>query len=149
MSTSETSNSNEQVLERYSEIMSSREYDRLDEVLHADYVTEWPQSGETVRGAESLRRILESYPGGDPEFREPEVLLGEEERYAMTPTFNLVKIAGSGDRFTTWARATYPGGSEWFLVSISTLKDGKIWRQVEFFAQTFEPPEWRTEWVES
>jgi hypothetical protein len=140
---------NERVLRRYSEIMSQRDYDSLDEVLHRDYITEWPQSGEVVHGVENLRRLLRGYPGGDPEFREAEVLLGDEERYAMTPTFNLVKIEGSGDRFTAWARAAYPDGTEWFIVSVSTFKDGKVWRQVEFFAPTFDPPDWRSEWVET
>ena len=31
---------------------------------------------------------------------------------------------------------------------IAELKDGLVWRVQTFFAPPFEPPAWRTEWVE-
>ena len=31
---------------------------------------------------------------------------------------------------------------------IFELKDGKIWRDTRYFAEPFEAPEWRAQWVE-
>jgi hypothetical protein len=31
---------------------------------------------------------------------------------------------------------------------IFELKDGKIWRDTRYFAEPFEGPEWRAQWVE-
>jgi hypothetical protein len=42
-----------------------------------------------------------------------------------------------------------PDGSDWHVISIVTLRDGKIARQVAFFAPCYAVPEWRAQWVES
>jgi hypothetical protein len=34
------------------------------------------------------------------------------------------------------------------FVVISELKDGKMWRDRWYFAEPFEAPEWRSQWVE-
>jgi hypothetical protein len=34
------------------------------------------------------------------------------------------------------------------FVVISALKDGKMWRDRWYFAEAFEAPEWRSQWVE-
>jgi hypothetical protein len=31
---------------------------------------------------------------------------------------------------------------------IFELKDGKIWRDTRYYAEPFEAPEWRAQWVE-
>jgi len=36
----------------------------------------------------------------------------------------------------------------WWVVSILTMKDGKIWRAETYWAPEFEPPEWRKAMVE-
>jgi hypothetical protein len=33
-------------------------------------------------------------------------------------------------------------------VSIMELRDGKVARETHYFADPFEPPEWRARWVE-
>lgn len=33
-------------------------------------------------------------------------------------------------------------------VAVLELKDGKIWRDTRYFAELFEAPEWRSQWVE-
>ena len=66
----------------------------------------------------------------------------------MTPTFNLVRIEGTGDTFTVVARSRYPDGSEWYVISLLTLRDGKVAKQLAFFAPCYPPPGWRAQWVE-
>ena len=41
-------------------------------------------------------------------------------------------------------------GDGWIFdfVVISELRDGKIWRDRWYFAESFEAPEWRSQWVE-
>jgi hypothetical protein len=34
------------------------------------------------------------------------------------------------------------------FVVISELRDGKMWRDRWYFAEPFEAPEWRSQWVE-
>jgi hypothetical protein len=148
MSTEDKTQANDTVLRRYGEIMASHDYDRLEEVLHPEYVAEWPQSRERVRGARNMQRIMEDYPGGRIDYDVEAEVLGDQPRYAMTPTFQLVKIAGTGDRLTSWGKGSYPDGSEWYIVTISTFEDEKIIRQVEFFAPIYEAPDWRAHLVE-
>jgi hypothetical protein len=35
----------------------------IDDLMHDDYVEEYPQSGERIRGKESARTVYENYPG--------------------------------------------------------------------------------------
>ena len=50
--------------------------------------------------------------------------------------------------FQATGTVRYPDGKEWHFVALLTLRDGKIWREVDYFAEPFEPPEWRTRYVE-
>jgi hypothetical protein len=42
--------------------------------------------------------------------------------------------------YTGVQEASYPDGSEWFVVVIGEIRDGHLWRVQTFFAPTFEPP---------
>jgi hypothetical protein len=42
----------------------------------------------------------------------------------------------------------YGGGQAFDVVVISELRDGKMWRDRWYFAEPFEAPEWRAQWVE-
>ncbi len=151
MSEQATTHHNRAVLERLTDIITNREYDALPEVLHPDFVQEMPQSGELVVGIENFRRILENLPGERPVLtidRAPHIA-GDEERYVMTPTFTLVRVQGIGEELTSYVKATYPDGSDWYIVTFSTYKDGKIIKRVDFFAPFFDPPEWRSAWVKT
>jgi hypothetical protein len=53
-----------QVIERWIEILHNSEFDKMEEVLHPDYVEDMPQSLERVHGIENMRQALIHYPGG-------------------------------------------------------------------------------------
>lgn len=142
---------NREVLERLNVMIGDRDYDALGEVLHPDFVQEMPQSGERVVGIENFRRILENMPGLKD--RPAGIVLhvpyigGDEEHYILTPTFQVVKVADSGDELTSYVQATYPDGSEWYVVTFTSFKDGKVIKRVDLFAPFYDAPEWRSAWV--
>jgi len=45
-------------------------------------------------------------------------------------------------------RLSYSDGSIYQGVSIMELRDGKIVKETDYFAQPFPAPEWRAQWVE-
>jgi hypothetical protein len=150
MTQQESTHRNRAALERMWKIVTSGEYADLDQVLHPEFVQEIPQSGERVVGIENFRRILENLPGGGSGLtiaRDP-YIAGDEEHYVMTPTFSVVKVEGIGDALTSYVKARYPDGSDWYIVTFSSYKDGKILKRVDFYAPFFEPPKWRAQWVE-
>jgi ketosteroid isomerase-like protein len=98
-------------------------------LVHDDFVQEWPQSGERVRGKEACLNVARNYPGGPPQ-----VDLGE--------------ISGEGDHWTARGTARYPDGTDWHVVAVLELRDGKIAREIDYFGPAFPAPEWRSQWVE-
>jgi hypothetical protein len=112
------------------ELFSNQSREEVYEVNHPDdYTMEMPQSGEAIRVRENMRRFQEAYPGGPPSLRLRRVLV----------------------RDGLWVvEALYErgGGQVFDMVMIMELKDGKIWRDRRYYAEPFEAPEWRTQWVE-
>ncbi len=134
------------VVERYLRAIPA-DYVTLAELRHPDFVEEWPQSGERIRGHDAHRRIHENYPGGTPR-PNPIGIVGSDDQWVMTPSFTLLGIAGSGDEFTTVGRGSYPDGSTAYVISILRLKAGKVLKATTFFALPLEAPAWRADWVE-
>ena len=141
--------SNLETLERWIEILNSSAFDKLEEVLHPDYVQEIPQSRERVRGIENMRQVLAHYPGGFQLARFERLgMVGSAAHYFMTASFSVVKVQGSDDILGVYMKAHYPDGSDWYYASFLEFRDHKIVKGTDFFAPLFDAPEWRAEWVE-
>jgi hypothetical protein len=97
--------------------------------LHDDFVQEWPQSGERIVGRDNAIAINQNYPGGLPRMRFRRTLTG-------------------GDLAVLEVELTYADGSRYLGVSILELRDGKVVKETDYFAQPFKAPEWRAQWVE-
>jgi hypothetical protein len=136
------------VFEAYAHATNARDLETLERLVHPDFVDSYPQSGERTRGAANLRAIIEHYPDGGYAAGGTERVVGAEDRWVMTPSFTLLRIEGTGDTFTGVSRGRYPDGSEWHIVTIGQVRDGLVWRAETFFAPAFEPPAWRSAWVE-
>ena len=135
---------------RYIRAISERSYDVLQTMIHPEYTSDYPQSGERFRGFASFRWQLENYPGGLPDARVDDVrtkVIIDEDRWALTPSYTVLPLAGP-ERYTTVNRTPYPDGSTWYIVSVITLKDDLIFHAETYFAPEFEPPEWRKGMVE-
>lgn len=134
------------LFEHVIEIMNNRDWDALGDVYHDDYVEEYPQSGEVFRGLAMARAVRENYPGGfvdqGVDDRVPRVI-GSVPEWVRTPSFTVVRVAGTGDTATATFRTRYPDGSSWWIVTIFEVRGDKIAKGTMFFAPLFDPPEWR------
>lgn len=138
---------NRQVVERYVEALVAQDLDMQAEICTSDFVVEYPQSGERIRGWANVRAAHENYPGGLPKDVEGKVH-GSEDRWVVGPSFNILRIEGTGDVYTLVGSATYPDGKIWQVVSVLELRSGKIAKTTEVYGEPFDPPEWRSKWVE-
>ncbi len=138
---------NREVVQRYVDALVARDLDASMEVCATDMVTEYPQSGERFRGLANIRAVAENYPGGLPKDLSGKVI-GSEDKWVVGPSFNVLRIEGTGDVYTLIGSATYPDGTTWQLVSLVELRAGKIAKTTELFGAPFDAPEWRSKWAE-
>ncbi len=138
-----------EVLERWIAIVNARDFDSLPTILTEDYINDWPQSGERIRGWRNLKATFENYPGG---LQVGNVLVSRvvapEDLWLMTPTFTIVRVTGTQDVCTAVTKTRYPDGSDWYIVIIAEVRDGRIRKATNFFAPCFPAPEWRAQWAE-
>jgi hypothetical protein len=136
-----------EIVERYMRAIPG-DFDTLGELHHPEFVQEFPQSGEVIRGHDNFRAAHERYSQAQSETRR---VTGSVDRWILSPgfpNFTPMRIVGTGDTFTVEALATYPGGDTYLVVAILELRDGKLFRARTYFAAPFEAPEWRAAWVE-
>lgn len=136
------------ILGRMGELISTHHWDRLGEVFHDDAVIEYPQSGERFRGLANIRAQFENYPGLEPGTSTLEEVIGDET-YALTPSYTVIRVEGSGDRGTAVIRARYPDQSLWWALNLYELRDERIVRSRTYFAPDFEAPDWRAPYREA
>ena len=114
------------------ELLSHLDPEEEYSVRHEDYVMEMPQSGERIRGRERMREFQRAYP---------------------TPphgvTIRLRRVLVREGLWVVEGVYDYGGGEQVLdVLMICELRDGKMWRDRWYFAEPFEAPEWRAEWVE-
>ncbi len=103
----------------------------LQEYGTDDFVEEWPQSGERLTKAASAR-LAEHYP----------------EMSGTSPKLTYKRMLGGGDVFVIEGTIDYGDGIPVSYVGIGELRDGKIAKMTEYFANPFEAPAWRADFVE-
>jgi SnoaL-like domain len=96
-----------------------------------DFVQEWPQSGERLN-KDATMRLSEAYP----------------EMSGTSPKFTYKRMLGGGDLFVVEGTVDYGDGIPVSYVGIGELRDGKIAKMTEYFANPFPAPEWRAAFVE-
>ena len=143
--------------ERYAESHNAPfDWEQMRSLLHPEFVEEWPQSGERIRGFDNKRAVMENYPGGLPEAGlGTRRIVGTEDRVVTAPVpagpvpfLSVVRVLGSGDTFTYEGSARYQTGESVHVVSTIEIKNEKVWRATTYFAPPFEAPDWRAQWVE-
>ena len=138
--------SDREIVERYARALPG-DFATLASLRHPDFVEEWPQSGERIRGHANYQAIHENYPGGLPALK-PRRILGAEDRWVVTPSFTPLRIIGSGGMYVIQSAGAYAGGETGQVVAVVELRDRKVVKQTTFFATGFDAPEWRARWVE-
>jgi hypothetical protein len=120
---------------KYEEVLKSGDFGRVTELTKEyatdDFVEEWPQSGERLTKAASLK-LAENY----------------QEMSGTTPSFKYRRMLGGGDVFVVEGTIDYGDGVPVSYVGIGEMRDGKVSRMTEYFANPFEAPAWRADYVE-
>ena len=93
-----------------------------------DVVIDMPQSGERIRGRDHMKAMQEAYPG--------------------PPTITVRRIVGSGEVWVVEGRSDY-SGRIYHVATIFEFREGKILRETRYYADPFEAPAWRAQWVEA
>jgi len=99
------------------------------EVRHQYFVMEMPQSGERIRGREKMREFQAAFGQFGP---------------AMRPRRLLVRRG----LWVVEVVSDYDDGQVFNYVSTVESRDSKMWRDTRYYAEPFEAPEWRAQWVE-
>src|SRR3989442_13506069 len=137
-----TPKTNRDVVEQYVKALIARDLDLQAEVCNRDMVVDYPQSGERIRGWDNFRAAHESYPGGLPQGAAAKVV-GSEDKWVLGPSFNILRIEGTGDIYTLVGSARYPDGRTWQVMALLELRSGKIAKTTEVYGAPFDPPAWR------
>jgi ketosteroid isomerase-like protein len=97
-------------------------------IYHDDAVCEYPQSGEVIHGRKNLQALRSHHPG-------------------KPSGFKVRRVTGDGALWVTEYTIDYQGKLA-YTVSIMTFRDGKVAHETQYFADPFDAPSWRAEWVE-
>lgn len=97
--------------------------------IYADDVTcDYPQSGERILGRYNLQALRAHHPG-------------------KPSGFNVKRMLGTGDLWITEYIISYQGRPT-YTVSIMEFRNGKVVHETQYFADPFEAPSWRSQWVQ-
>jgi hypothetical protein len=99
------------------------------EIYHDDVVCEYPQSGEVIRGRSNLQALRSHHPG-------------------RPSGFSVRRIVGKGNLWITEYVIIYEG-KRVYTVSMMEFRDGKVSHETQYFADPFNAPAWRAQWVET
>lgn len=120
---------NKQIIENFWAVMATNDFYAVAQLLHDDFLLEWPQSGERIRGRDNFAALNTHFPAEG------------------TWRFAINHITADGDLVVTDVTVT-DGKKLDRAITFSTVRDGQIWKQVEFWPERFEAPAWRAQWVE-
>ena len=93
-----------------------------------DTICDYPQSGERILGRNNLQALRSHHPG-------------------KPSGFNVRRIVGKDDLWITEYTITYQGVPA-FTVSIMEFRNGKVVHETQYFANPFDAPAWRNQWVQ-
>jgi ketosteroid isomerase-like protein len=114
-------------LNRHWAASDANDFETEHRIYQEDAVLEYPQSGERIRG----RRNIQAQRATQPSKKR----------------FDVRRIIGGGDLWITEFTLTYDGKPS-YTVSIMEFKGDKVARETQYFADPFEAPAWRAQWVE-
>jgi hypothetical protein len=98
------------------------------DIYDDDVICDYPQSGERIFGRNNLQALRGHHPGKPSGFR-------------------VRRILGKGDIWITEYIINYQEKPA-YTVSIMEFREGKVIHETQYFADPFEAPAWRSQWVE-
>ncbi|HEX4598977.1 MAG TPA: nuclear transport factor 2 family protein [Burkholderiaceae bacterium] len=118
-----------QIVLKFWRLMASNDFASTSAVLADDFVLEWPQSRERIRGVKNFARMNSEYPACGPW------------------TFEIHRLVSDQNQAVTDVAIT-DGVQVARAISFFTLVNGKISRLVEYWPEPFEAPPNRSHLVE-
>jgi ketosteroid isomerase-like protein len=117
------------LVQKFWQQMQTNNFRSAGELLSDDFVLEWPQSNERIRGRDNFAQVNEEYPAhGRWEFVVNKIVGNNHEAVSD------VSVSDGVQR----ARA----------ISFFSIEDGKITKIVEFWPDSYQAPENRKHLVE-
>jgi hypothetical protein len=114
-------------LQRHWDASDASDFEAEHEIYRDDAVLDYPQSGERIRGRRNIQESRSVQPN--------------------KKRFTLRRIVGGGALWVSEFVLTYDGIPS-YTVSIMEFRDGKVSRETQYFADPFDAPSWRAQWVE-
>jgi hypothetical protein len=115
-------------LDKHWAASASGEQNTEHEIYADDAICDYPQSGERILGRQNLQALRSHHPG-------------------KPSGFEIRRLFGSGDLWITEYTISYVGRLS-YTVSIMEFKNGKVAHETQYFADPFDAPAWRAQWVE-
>jgi SnoaL-like domain len=101
---------------------------RASQIYADDAVLEFPQGKERIRGRADIISFRSAYPA--------------------RVTFRMHRTIGRQDLWVNEYEIRYDDADPLNVVGIMEFADGKVVRERIYFGQPWDPPAWRTRWVE-
>jgi hypothetical protein len=70
------------------------------------------------------------------------------EQSGAGPVFSFRRMIGGGDTYVVEGSIDYGDGVPVSYVGVAEMRDGRVARMTEYFANPFEAPDWRADFVE-
>ena len=121
--------SNRIALDQHWAASASGDLEAEHQIYDDNAVCEYPQSGEVIRGRRNLQALRDHHPG-------------------KPSGFSVRRIVGINDLWVTEYAINY-GSTVVQTVSIMEFQNGRVIHETQYFAEPFEAPAWRSQWVET
>ncbi|MEM7331858.1 MAG: nuclear transport factor 2 family protein [Chloroflexota bacterium] len=108
--------------------MKTNDFAKASEYLSPNFEGYWPQSAELIVGRDNFTAVNSSYPSHG------------------TWLFEINTIVCEGETVVTDVSIT-DGVQNARAITFHTIENGLIRKQVEFWPDSYEAPDWRAQWV--
>jgi hypothetical protein len=102
--------------------------DAEHDIYEDDAICDYPQSGERILGRKNLQALRSHHPG-------------------KPSGFDVKRIQGKGNLWVTEYTILYKE-QQAFTVSIMEFRGVRVVHETQYFADPFEAPAWRSQWVQ-
>lgn len=102
--------------------------DAEHDIYEDDAICDYPQSGERILGRKNLQALRSHHPG-------------------KPSGFDVKRIQGKGNLWVTEYTILY-NEQQAFTVSIMEFRGVRVVHETQYFADPFEAPAWRSQWVQ-
>jgi SnoaL-like domain len=116
------------VLDKHWQASAAGDVNTEHDIYADDAICDYPQSGERILGRKNLQALRSHHPG-------------------KPAGFNVKRMFGNGDLWITEYIISYQGRPV-HTVSIMEFRDDKVVHETQYFADSFEAPAWRSQWVQ-